>query len=444
MTRTFLRFSLIASMLAALASPAFAQLHEVALLKGKEHGPTAALLYPARKFENTHTAAHQIAAWQIQTGQLRVLTYDAPTTDSVHLRTALDAFTDKPEIVIAIGLDLPRSEDSGKARLPELTAPNIRIAERAISAALSASVHQNEIESALRVRRGTDPGVYTLHFSEPNTTRSRIDRWTRLFTAELLSEFEMQPTAESLALSISRGELSFALYDCEGVGGSGPRMLETIISNQPIGATVTYVCPEDIREGVLSQFDGVLFPGGSGRGIATALGEEGQEAVRAFVQAGGGYVGICAGAYLATCRIEGYLNMAGAYHNQPWRKGGGPVDIELTPEGEAIFGSDFRTFVTRYNNGPVFGHEDGLTPEGDFEPIQVLAYFRSATTNPVSGQESTEMIDQAAITATEFGAGRLLMISPHPETHRELDPMMARGLLWSVKRLNVESKATDG
>lgn len=444
MTRMMVRFLMLVALVGALQSPAAAVLEEVALLKGKDHGTTAAVMYPAHKFENTHTAAHQIALWQISTGQLQVLRYESPTTETLHLEAALKALDNKPEIVIAVAYDLAPIAGSQKARPPRVTAPNARMADRALRVALAASIPPEEMDGALEIAQSSDPGVYTLHFSLQDTMQSRVDRFTRLFVRELLSEFEMQPTTESFEKAITRGDLSFALYDCEGVGGSGPRMLETIISNQPMGATVTYVCPEDIREGVLAHFDGVLFPGGSGRGIANALEAEGQEAVRTFVNAGGGYVGICAGAYLPTCRIDGYLNMVGAYHNQPWRKGGGQVDIELTPEGEAIFGADFRTFVTRYNNGPIFGHEDGLTPEGDFAPIQVLAHFRSATTNPVTKQESTEMIDQAAITATEFGAGRMLLISPHPETHRELDPMMARGLLWSVKRLNPESKATDG
>ena len=43
------------------------------------------------------------------------------------------------------------------------------------------------------------------------------------------------------------------------------------------------------------------------------------------------------------------------------------------------------------------------------------------------------MLDSPAIQATTFGAGRVLMISPHPETHEELFPLVARGLLWSAQ-----------
>ena len=49
----------------------------------------------------------------------------------------------------------------------------------------------------------------------------------------------------------------------------------------------------------LAQFDLVVFPGGSGSRQAAALEQEGRGAVWRFVEAGGGYLGVCVGAYLA-------------------------------------------------------------------------------------------------------------------------------------------------
>jgi hypothetical protein len=54
-----------------------------------------------------------------------------------------------------------------------------------------------------------------------------------------------------------------------------------------------------------------MFTGGSGSAEAGGLGEKGREEVRTFVREGGGYVGICAGAYLACTGFEwgvGVLN----------------------------------------------------------------------------------------------------------------------------------------
>ena len=52
----------------------------------------------------------------------------------------------------------------------------------------------------------------------------------------------------------------------------------------------------DSRKG---EYDALIFPGGSGNGEATALGEVGLDAVRAHVAAGGGYIGTCGGSFLA-------------------------------------------------------------------------------------------------------------------------------------------------
>src|SRR4051812_18762966 len=57
---------------------------------------------------------------------------------------------------------------------------------------------------------------------------------------------------------------------------------------------------KDIREGVLKEMDVLVQPGGSGSKQAEALQPEGCDAIREFVKGGGGYVGICAGSYLAT------------------------------------------------------------------------------------------------------------------------------------------------
>ena len=62
------------------------------------------------------------------------------------------------------------------------------------------------------------------------------------------------------------------------------------ITKLDTGAKVAAVKPGD--------FDVLVFPGGSGNGQATALGESGLAAVRAFVTAGGGYIGTCGGAFL--------------------------------------------------------------------------------------------------------------------------------------------------
>jgi len=56
---------------------------------------------------------------------------------------------------------------------------------------------------------------------------------------------------------------------------------------------------EDIRSGALSRYRMIFVPGGWASNKLIALGEEGCEEIRLFVEAGGNYLGICGGAGMA-------------------------------------------------------------------------------------------------------------------------------------------------
>jgi len=56
--------------------------------------------------------------------------------------------------------------------------------------------------------------------------------------------------------------------------------------------------PSDVNtEGVLDKFDVFVCPGGSFQGVHHALGPIGRERLRTFIEKGGGFVGVCGGAY---------------------------------------------------------------------------------------------------------------------------------------------------
>ena len=52
------------------------------------------------------------------------------------------------------------------------------------------------------------------------------------------------------------------------------------------------------------NFDVVWFPGGGAHTYGNVVGDRGIAAIRAFVASGGGYVGACAGAYLASSCVS--------------------------------------------------------------------------------------------------------------------------------------------
>ncbi|MGD8240306.1 MAG: BPL-N domain-containing protein [Armatimonadota bacterium] len=174
---------------------------------------------------------------------------------------------------------------------------------------------------------------------------------------------------------------------------------------------VEAVSPADIRDGVLADFDVLVQPGGSGSGQAAGLGESGREAVRRFVREGGGYIGICAGAYLATNGYSWSLGIvdARAIDTQHWARSNGTVQIELTDEGRRILDDFAGPIDIRYGQGPILAR--GGDP--DLPDYTILAVYRSEVGR--NGSLEGVMTGSPAILMGEYGRGRVFAISPHPE-----------------------------
>lgn len=204
--------------------------------------------------------------------------------------------------------------------------------------------------------------------------------------------------------------LRVAVFEGDGVGERGIAAVSAIMEKLP-DIRHEIVTAEQIREGVLERFDVVMFTGGSGSRQADALEPAGREKVKDHLVKGGGFIGICAGAYLSGGGRERYLHLFPFQHHLPWRLGGGYIDIEITGAGRRILNNPGASTVNvRYNNGPVF-FDAGETPDWEARGLQVLAYFRQAVR-----EGSGVMVDQAAMVAGKHGAGRFISISPHPET----------------------------
>lgn len=72
-----------------------------------------------------------------------------------------------------------------------------------------------------------------------------------------------------------------------------------------LGIAFELLTGEDIRAGRLAGYDILFVPGGWASDKIVALGDAGRESVRAFVEGGGSYLGICGGAGLALSHESG-------------------------------------------------------------------------------------------------------------------------------------------
>jgi hypothetical protein len=201
--------------------------------------------------------------------------------------------------------------------------------------------------------------------------------------------------------------LRVALYDDSGSAGKGiPSVFEQLGKCQDI--EVTKLDGAAIRAG-LSGYDVVIFTGGSGSKQANTIGLLGREQVHRFVEAGGGYIGICAGAFLACDGFSWGVKVLDAKTPSPkWERGHADLEIEATADGQKVLGLPLKSTVI-YHNGPI------LVPANnpaipDYEP---LVFFRTEISKS-AGQAGLQ-VNTPAMARGLFGKGHVLVSSPHPE-----------------------------
>jgi glutamine amidotransferase-like uncharacterized protein len=183
------------------------------------------------------------------------------------------------------------------------------------------------------------------------------------------------------------------------------------------------VSEQDIRGGGLEDCSLLIIPGGYTARYVHALGEEGFEHIREFVAAGGGYIGICAGAYIAARNVE-----------VPGRPPGlGIIEIE----NERRAGRGIRTIAVAKPKHPVMqgyeGEVDIWYKNGPMikvgEGVETLAVYRK---------------ESAAIVCATYSQGRVVIFSPHPEGSLEgkVDPEEAGTLKLVENAITFASQKT--
>ena len=199
---------------------------------------------------------------------------------------------------------------------------------------------------------------------------------------------------------------------------------EKALLERSAGFVCTVLTPGQIREGALREQDVAVFMGGSGTVQGRSLADAGKAAVREFVKAGGGYIGVCAGAYLALqgeeafhkLRLVAGRNLTG----DAWQRG--LAGLEVHAEGRARF----KMF---YANGPIFTP----APTEGLAPYVPLASFVGEIYSATHGTGPGEMPGTPAIVAAAYGAGRVLLFSPNPVLGGAgvvQTPLMLDGLRW--------------
>jgi glutamine amidotransferase-like uncharacterized protein len=226
----------------------------------------------------------------------------------------------------------------------------------------------------------------------------------------------------------TRDRVRIAIYADKGITDEAlPELRKCLSPND--GFETSTITAAQIRDGVLRDYDVLIQPGGSASEQGTTLGPEGRERIRKYVADGGGFIGICAGAYLASVEYPWSIGVLNAHvlDGAHWARGEGNVQLQISSTGQAAFSSDKATCTIHYQNGPLLGpgHKQGIPP------FEVLAAYESELTE--NGAPKGVMKGTAAIARGKFGRGRVVCFSPHPEKTQGREPLLHSAIRWAAR-----------
>ncbi len=225
------------------------------------------------------------------------------------------------------------------------------------------------------------------------------------------------------ATAQERGPLRVAIYDAPGVSRAAYATARDAF--RAAGFETRRVRPRDLRRGALDDADVVLFTGGRGLTQGRLLERRGRARVRRFVREGGGYLGICAGAYLALRGAsQGYKVGIVAGRNltgDRWRRGTRPTAVAPTDGSPTV--------TLHYANGPLF---DPQTAD-DLPSFVTLARFEDDVYREDFGTRPGEMPGTAAVAAASFGEGRVVLFSPNPTLPPARPELLVAAARWSAR-----------
>ncbi|QDU27572.1 hypothetical protein ETAA8_26600 [Anatilimnocola aggregata] len=227
---------------------------------------------------------------------------------------------------------------------------------------------------------------------------------------------------------LAAGEpLKLAIFDDNSYSRSREKLIAALERSKDF--EFQKITAEQIRAGELKQpFAVLIAPGGSSSWQGNVLGEDGRAKVKQFVKDGGGYVGICAGAYLATCDYKWSLHILNAkvIDKQHWARGIADLEVSLPEPGKQLLGESKDRLTLHYHQGPLLAPAENK----ELPAYQELARFETEVAK--NGAPMGVMVGTSAIVSAEYGAGRVLCYSPHPEMTEGQDALLYAGIRWST------------
>ncbi|MCE1190441.1 MAG: BPL-N domain-containing protein [Ignavibacteria bacterium] len=230
----------------------------------------------------------------------------------------------------------------------------------------------------------------------------------------------------SVAILAQDKVIKVAIYDDMGGGAKGTNNISLSLANEQKYQFIV-VTAEQVRNGVLNNVNVLVQPGGSGSKQAKTLEESGIDSIRAFVKRGGGYLGICAGAYLSTNFYSWSLGLikAKVIDREHWNRGQGIVTVHFSKEGKILLDTQLDSIEVNYNQGPLLAPDPAFTKADSY-----VSLGKFTTEIAEKGAPSGVMIGTDAMVLGYYGAGKVVSISPHFEKNPDQRWIIEKAVQW--------------
>ncbi|HCS73210.1 MAG TPA: hypothetical protein DIW17_04955 [Clostridiales bacterium] len=193
------------------------------------------------------------------------------------------------------------------------------------------------------------------------------------------------------------------------------------------------VTKQQILNNDLDDFDLIMIAAGGGGAVANALGHDGCAAIEAYIDAGGGYMGLAGGAYLAPLgytEASGWLEIINLEVDYPnWNHGQGQLVIRPNSGTVITQGMQIGTKYIAYGiNPPALSPGNSTNPKMG-EVINAVSHV----SNPINNLEGAAGINMAgtpAVAAASYGNGRVVISGVQPDN--DLQPVEMNNLLGQI------------
>lgn len=253
-----------------------------------------------------------------------------------------------------------------------------------------------------------------------------------LAVALVLSACSREGDGSAMAGEQSADKLQVAVF--QGNGGAETCVWETVAAvEMDSSLQCRLLTTKDIAAGKLSEVDVLIVPGGGGSRQYLNMGSSGREAVQHFVRSGGGYVGICAGAYLITDTPQySSLAMSGAeaHDIEHDNRGRGIAKVTLSEEGKKLFPevADQDTLFIMYYEGPV-------VLQNPSSQTTFTSYATMESDVHVEGDAPANMTNgKSFLYISDFGEGKTASVVGHPEATPGMQWMISKLVHWVSSR----------